>query len=269
MDYERDENAEMSTTVEVITLTLKIYGSTFLAAFSIYSIIRTKCPLIYNYCNAVPEYNTSLAKQNMSYISWIWKNFQHSDEDIAANCGLTALVLLRFLRMGIKIAAVGIFNSFYLIPVNVFGCSINDNGNVTDNITDNVTDECENIFDRVELIGLGNLSQGNTRLLATTFAAYVMFGSTMYFIYHEFAWFTSARHVFLSIPRVDNYSVYVAHIPKQFRGDVALLQYFRSVFEPKDVLEAKIALDLYALERKVSYREKVVQRLEVSMCKIS
>ena len=250
MDYERDENAENSTIFEVIRLTMKIYGSAYAVALCTYMVVRPLYPLAYNFLNSVEKYKTELASRHHGHVKWIWKNFEHTDDEIFANSGLTALVLIRFLRMGMKIAWVGIFNSIYLIPVNMFGC-------------ENETDECQKIVDRVERIGLGNLSQANLSLLATTVAAYIIFGSTMYFIYKEFVWFTAARHKFLGQPRPDNYSVYVAHIPKSYRGDTALLQYFRSVFEPEDVLEAKIALDLYVLEKKVTHRANIVQKLEV------
>lgn len=205
MDYERDEAAEKSTTLEVIRLTLKIYGSFFGVAFCIYTVVRPKFPLAYNFCNSVKEYNTNLARNHYGHLKWLWKNLQHSDDEIFDNCGLTALVLIRFLRMGIKVAAVGIFNSIYLIPVNLYGC-------------DDELDECKSISDNIEKIGLGHTRQGSLSLLATTVAAYIMFGSAMYFIYYEFEWFTAARHKFLTQPRPDNYSVYVGHIPKKYRG---------------------------------------------------
>ncbi len=250
MDYERDENAEQSTTVEVIRLTLKIYGSVFLAALALYIVLRPRFPLVFNYNNSVKEHNTKLSRIHFGHITWIWKVFQYNDDEIFESCGLTAVSFLRFLRLGIKVCGVGVLNSLYLIPVNLHGCG-------------SEADECNFISDRVERIGLGHLSQNSLSLLATCFAAYTIFGSTMYFIYNEFEWFTTARHKFLSLPRPDNYSVYVSHIPKRYRGDVALLDYFRGVFDEDDVLQANIALDLYDLERKVAYREKVVQKLEV------
>ena len=205
MDYEKDESAEKSTTLQVIRLTLKIYGSAFGVAFVTYATVRPWFPLAYNFCNSVKEYNTELARNHFGHLKWIWKNLQHSDDEIFDNCGLTALVLIRFLRMGIKVAAVGIFNSIYLIPVNLYSC-------------DNELDECNTIVDSIERVGLGHASQGSWSIMATTVAAYVMFGSTMYFIYNEFEWFTAARHKFLAMPRPDNYSVYVGHIPKQVRS---------------------------------------------------
>lgn len=252
MDYEKDEETERRATFEVIWLTMKIYGSAYAIAFCIYVTIRPRFPSTYNFCNSVEKYKNALAVDHHGHFKWIWKNLKHSDDEILENCGLTAAVLLRFLKLGLKIALIGIFNSFFLIPVNIYGC--NDE-----------TDVCNDILDGVERIGLGNLSNGSLSFLATTVAAYIMFGSTMYFIYYEFQWFTGARHKFLSQPRPDNYSVYVAHIPPRFRGDIALLHYFKEVFDPEDVLEAKIALDIYNLERKVANRENVVQQLEVRL----
>lgn len=46
--------------------------------------------------------------------------------------------------------------------------------------------------------------------------------------------------------------------------DVALMEYFKTVFDDDDVVEAKVALDISNLEQNVATREKYVQNLEVS-----
>ena len=46
-------------------------------------------------------------------------------------------------------------------------------------------------------------------------------------------------------------------------SDTALLEYFRSIFDDDDVLEATVALDLYGLEKKVENRNRALQKLEV------
>ncbi len=265
MDYERDESVENTSTGDVIKLTLKIYGSILAICVFIYVVVRPLFPLCYNFCNSVKEYNTRLSRENFGRVEWIWKILRYSDDEIAQCCGLTAAVFLRFLRLGIKISIVGIFNSIYLIPVNLYGCEDDDVSQFESlsSYSDQQQQQCSSIVDGVERIGLGHLSQGSKSLLATTISAYVIFGAAMYFIYQEFSWFTAARHTFLTLPRVDNYSVYVKHIPKEFRGDAALLAYFQEVFTPEEVLEAKVALDLFILEGKVSRRKNIVQNLEV------
>ncbi len=174
-------------------------------SFCIYVAIRPKFPLAYNFCNSVKEYNTRLSGEHYGHIQWIWKIFQYKDDEIFESCGLTAAVFLRFLVLGLKMSLIGIFNSIYLIPVNLSGCEVEE-------------DKCHELKDDVEHIGLGYVSQGSSKLLATVVATYVLFLSVMYLIYKEFEWFTGARHRFLSMPRVDNYSIYVKHIPMEYRG---------------------------------------------------
>ena len=206
-DYDNSdhESVDQSTTGEVILLSLQIYGSIFLFSFGIYVLVRPWFPLAFNFCNSTREYNTKLAREHYGHIAWVWKIFQYSDEEIFENCGLTAAVFLRFLALGLKVAGIGIFNSIYLMPINLSGCNVEN-------------DECHKINDDIEHFGLGNVSQGNSKIIATTVSAYVIFLSTLYLLHKEFEWFTTARHKFLSMPRVDNYSVYVAHIPMEYRG---------------------------------------------------
>lgn len=123
-------------------------------------------------------------------------------------------------------------------------------------------DACTTLVDKINKISLGNVSASNQRLLATTCAAYFMFGTAISLIFKEFKWFTEMRHKFLVKRRPDNYTVYVSHIPKEYRSDVALLEYFRSIFSHEDVLEAKIAVDTHNLEKKIARRLEVVGKLE-------
>ena len=182
-------------------------------------------------------------------LQWIYKVFTFSDDEIFQHCGMSAIVYLRFLRLGFKLCCVGIFNSFYLIPSNLHGCKSNG-------------DECSNLVDKVQQLSLGHVSQGGNNVWATTFAAYVIFGSAMYLIFHEFKWFTEYRHKFCIKPQPENYTVYVAHIPEEYRSDAKLLEYFRTIFSEEDVLEARIALNLTNLEKKVDARTSVLENLE-------
>lgn len=247
-----DEVDENITPTQLIATTFRIYGSIFLVCFTTFLLLRTKFPLTYTYNSRVLGQLTPLSKDTYGVVTWIWKIFTYSDDELFEHCGMSAIVYLRFLRLGCMIAAVGIFNSFYLIPVNLLGCNVR-NGDA---------EECVSLVDKVDQISLGHVSSGSPSLLATTFAAYVVFGSAMFLIYREFEWYRTYRHRFGIKPRPDNYSVYVAHIPIEYRSDVALLEYFRSIFPPEDVIEAKVALDIRNLDKKVAARTKVIGNLE-------
>jgi len=247
-----DEELGKISTTELIASTFKIYGTIFGVCFLVFLILRARFPSVYTF-NSIPREGSTnqLALERHGYVEWIWKIFKYTDDEIFQNCGMSAMVYLRFLRLGLKLAAWGVFNSIYLIPINVYGCR-------------SAEDECTSLSDGVNRASLGNISARNPSLLATTLAAYILFGKAMWYIFREFRWFTKYRHKFLTRPRPDNYTVYVAHIPKLYRSDVALLEYFRSVFSHGDVLEAKIALDIHGLEKKVVKRRKIVQNLEHS-----
>ena len=185
-----------------------------------------------------------------TYVRWIHKIFNYTDDEIFQNCGMSAIVYLRFLRIGVKLCCVGIFNSFFLIPANLHGC------------TDGAGKQCELLLDHVEKIALSHVSAGEDNIWATTVAAYVIFGSATYFIFHEFKWFTEYRHKFCTQARPANYTVYVAYIPKKYRSDIRLLQYFRSIFPRDSVLEARVVMNLNNLEQKVAARKKAAEKLE-------
>ena len=93
-------------------------------------------------------------------------------------------------------------------------------------------------------------------------AAYITFGTTMYLLLKEFEWFTDNRHKFLMerVPR--NYTIYVSHIPPEFRTSGKLRDYFRSCFSHEVVKEAHIGLKIPDLEGVSGERDAIVNNLE-------
>ena len=254
--YHSDRYLELSdselnnvSTSQLIATTFKVYGSVFGICFILFLILRATFPTVYAFNSTARGQLTDLSKDRHGYVNWIWKIFQTTDEEIFHSCGFSAIVYLRFLRLGFKLSAWGIFNSIYLIPINLYGCQDSD-------------DPCFSLADAFNRFSVSNISANNPSFLATTFAAYVIFGKAMHYIFQEFRWFTEYRHKFSIKKRPDNYTVYVAHIPEEYRSDIALLEYFRSIFSHDDVLEAKIALDIFNLDKKVARRNTVVKKLE-------
>lgn len=245
---------ESISTANVVALTFKIYGSTFLCLFILFIIIRPWYPLTYNYCNSVATFKTPLNQNHFGHIKWIWKVFQFSQNDVFAHCGMDAIVIIRFLSIGLKLSLIGVLNSIYLIPVNLSACNVLA-----------VNDLCTSVTDTVDRLGVGNVPKSSTSLLASIFAAYVLFISAMFLILNEFKWFTLHRHKVLSERRPDNYTVYVARIPKQYQSDVALKEYFQKMFSAGDILEARVALSVPNLDKKIASRNKLMSRLERSL----
>ncbi len=218
----------------------------------VFLVLRNLFPVVYAFNSTPCGRQTALAKDRHGCFSWMWKVFHIEEDEIFECCGFSALVYIRFLKLGLKLAGWGVFNSIFLIPINIFGC-------------DDEGDPCYSFEDAVDRASLGNVSMGNPSLIATTVAAYIVFGKAMQYIFKEFRWFTKYSHKFSIQPRPDNYTVYVAHIPVEYRRDMALLEYFRSIFSHDDVLEATVALDIFGLDLDVAKREPVVKNLEHSI----
>jgi hypothetical protein len=258
-----DEVPESLTPSGIIISTFKIYGSIFLVLFVVFLFLRTRFAITFTYNSRVYEHMTPLSEHRFGAIQWIYKIFTFTDEQIFDHCGMAAIVYLRFLRLGFKMSCVGIFNSFYLIPSNLHGCeddAYDDDAVLNQTVTNKTF--CYDLTDPVEKIALGHLSPGSHNVWATTIAAYVMFGAAMYFIFEEFEWFTEFRHKFLTQLRPDNYTVFVSHIPEEYRSDLKLKMYFQKIFGDESVVDARLGRDIKALEHKVAARDKIVEQLE-------
>lgn len=230
---------------EILRTTLRVYGGLFLLLMAVFCFVRKRHPSAYNVLGSVEEFRTPLSAETFGSVSWMWKVFSISDEDMFEHCGMDAAAFIRSLRFGMKVACVGMFNSIYLIPT--YATSGDRNG---------ATD------DRLERAGLGFVKSTSNSLLAATIAAYIVFGATMKLILMEFEWFTENRHRFLARPRPDNYTIYVANIPEEYQSDAELRRYFARVFSAEALLDVRVALDIPQLEKKVTEREAIVAKLE-------
>lgn len=99
-----DQELAKQTTSEVVIYSFKIFGSMFAGIFILFLFLRTKFPLVYTYNTVVPEHRTRLSENAHGWFKWIYKIFQHSDEEIFEHCGMTAIIYLRFLRIGLKVS---------------------------------------------------------------------------------------------------------------------------------------------------------------------
>jgi len=259
VDSQIDPVPDTVTPTQLIADTFKIYGSIFAICFTIFVFLRLKFPLTYTSNSQLLSQVTPLASdasvQSGIIIAWIPKIFRYTDDELFEHCGMSAVVYLRFLLLGVKISAVGVLNSVYLFPVDMYGCNSSSSSGGNE-------EECVNLEDVIDRMSLGHVSSGSPSLIATTVAAYIVFGSALYLIYKEFEWYRTYRHKFCVNPQPDNYSIYVEHIPIDFRNDASLQGYFESIFSAEDVVEARVALDIRNLDKKVALRKKAIEKLE-------
>lgn len=231
----------------VVISTLRTYGSIYLILIVIFCILRNRFPRTYNVRSWAPDIQTGLAKDFFGSVSWCWRVWFVGDDDFREQCGMDALSFVRILRFGLRLAFVGAFNSVWLIPV--YG-------------TSPIIEANEHITDPLAMLTVGYVPAGSPRFIATVIAAYIQFGVMMYLLLKEFEWFTENRHKYLMALEPRNYTVYVSHIPAEYRSSAKLADYFRSCFSPGAVLEAHIALKIPRLEKQFKIREKLVNKLE-------
>lgn len=254
------DEASTVTQTETLRTTCEIYVSIFAGLFLIFILVRPKYPRFYNIKKSYANLSTPIAQESYGHVSWMWKVFtQFSYEMIADQCGMDAVTTIRLLEFGVKLSAVGIFNSIYLMPI------YSSMGNMT-SVT-NLASDYQNItqaYDPVVAVSLSNLPQGSSAAYATTFSAYIFFGFAMYFIAKDFQWFTSLRHDFLSKERVQNYTVYLSGLPKELQSNAAIHDYFSHCFSHNENIVADVALALKIpnLEKKTQKRDKILPKLE-------
>jgi hypothetical protein len=238
------------TDAQVIKDTLRVYGSAFGLMIFAFCIVRKRYPRLYIVRRWAPKVQCELAQQDYGFLSWMWKVYGPTDEEILDQCGMDSLCFLRVIRFGLKVSSVGIFNSIWLLPVYA---------------TAEESDETANVQDPVEEVTTSNLPSMSPRFIGTVVGAYFVFLYSMYLILHEFEWYTKHRHAFLSKPKPRNYAIYVTGIPKEYRSSRLLLDYFRSCFPRGTVLEAHVAMDIPNLCKQVAYRDVLVAKLEHAM----
>ena len=102
---------------EVLITSLRVYGSVFAGLFVAFVIGRHFFPKAFLVLRESEEEATELSRRTFGSISFLWKIFGVTDEEIFDQCGMDAIVFIRTLRFAMRVAAMGVFNGFYLFPV--------------------------------------------------------------------------------------------------------------------------------------------------------
>jgi hypothetical protein len=170
-----------------------------------------------------------------------------TEDELMHECGLDALCFLRVLKCGVRISLLGVFNAIWLMPLYAGA----DTSGETEFITDSIIE-----------VTISHVPSGSKRLIATTIAAYLIFGYTMYLILKEFDWFIEQRQKFLKRPVARNYAIYVQGIPPEYRTNGSLVNFFRQCYSEDTILDAAVRVNTPNLTKVVADRDSVVANLE-------
>lgn len=241
---EEQEDEDLSDS-NILRETFMIYGPLFVVIWLALCCLKKKCPKAYNLRRWAPKLQCALAQQQYGFISWSWRVYGVSDEDILNQCGMDALCLCRAACYGEKLALIGTLLSVFLLP-----------------IYRTANPEEDDTVDRVVRLTIANVPEGSNRLYAAVVASYIFYFSAWYLILKDFHWFHRNRIKFQSQPKPRNYSIFVRGVPVELRSNQALSEFYQQLFSKDSVYQSSVALNIPHLQREVAQREKVVQKLE-------
>ena len=216
--------------LEILRSTLSFYGTIFAVSFVSFLIGRKTLPKVYFVLADSKEESTDISQGTFGTIDWMWKIFTRvSDEDIYEQCGFDSICFIRMLVFGMKVSMVAVLNGIYLFPVYA---------------------KSGGPYAELEAVTLGNVPEGSPRLTAATIACYFVYGFALILLYREVAWYGTYRHKYISKPRVENYSIYLKHIPGDMRTNKDLEAFFRNMLGRKDeVINAQVVLQTQKLDK--------------------
>ncbi|TDH68696.1 hypothetical protein CCR75_005172 [Bremia lactucae] len=182
---------------------------------------------------------------------WIYANYRVSDDDIFQRYGLDTLTFLRFLKLGQKLALVGVGCSVVLFPLYA---------------TAEHQLNMQASIDPLTRISMSNLPERSVRLWAPTVVAIVMSTYAMRLLIIEYKLYVCYRHEVLGRMEAPQYSVLINDLPLHLRTHQTLEKYMSKIF-PSSIRNVYVALECATLETLVDRREKARNRLEHALAK--
>lgn len=156
-----------------------------------------------------PELPTSL-------FGWIWPLIKISDEDMLTNVGLDALLMLKFVTMGIKIFAVcTIFGIIVFVPITM---------------TSDYT-RLGNETSPLDRLSISVIEPDSNKIIAYLIFAYVFTFVTFFFLnrnYNNYI-YLRAKYLLKQSKSMVSRSVIVTGIPDHLRSDQALADYYENL----------------------------------------
>eukprot|EP00980_Cylindrotheca_fusiformis_P012968 scaffold3236_cov66-Cylindrotheca_fusiformis.AAC.34 len=180
--------------------------------------------------------------------NWIADAWAVDQDELRKSVGLDTYMYLRFLVVGARIAAMGIFFSIFLIPIYATG---ENRGKSTIE------------FNRLTL---ARVEQGSNRLWASLVFWCLFVAIILRELWNEWKVFTEHRQEFLAhgdtdVNRESRYAIRVESLPETNKTDRTLAARFEESL-PGKVREANVFLDVDALEKKIAERQDAIVQVE-------
>ncbi|CEG35776.1 hypothetical protein L914_11304 [Plasmopara halstedii] len=243
-------NANPSGTVKT---SASIYFPILTAGFLLFECLCRRFRAVYD-CRHEEEkiFSASLYTRSGKIFRWVYANFCVSDDEVLHRCGLDTLTLLRFLRLGQKLALLAVGCSIVLFPL--YATAVQP-------LTSRVS------IDPLTRISMSNLPERSDRLWAPTVVAFVMSTYAMKLLIKEYKVYVSCRHDVMGRMEAPQYSVLVNDLPLHLRTRQTLERYMSKIF-PSSIRNVYVALECATLNALLNRREKSRNDLEhaLAMC---
>ncbi|KDO18856.1 hypothetical protein SPRG_15855 [Saprolegnia parasitica CBS 223.65] len=228
-----------------IVTSMQIYLPMLLVSVIAFELLRRPHPVAFACRRRAARTASTLSSASFGFLRWVLPVMKVSDDAIVELCGLDALVLLRFLRLGRKLACCGIILSIVLLPVYA------------------TADWTSSTLDMLDREGITGLKPGDPRLWASLLSMYVLSFYTMHLLLllAEYKAFVRRRHAFLSKPDVQQYSVVINDLPRSLRTREALTKYLKYLF-PTSLQAVVLSVECGHIEALVASRELFRMKLE-------
>ncbi|KAL3427245.1 DUF221 domain-containing protein [Phlyctema vagabunda] len=255
---EGDPNVGSARTPDPVSLqgvvsTLILTGLPALAYFALFLILRKTQRRFYaprTYLGTLREEERTPALPT-GYLNWFVQFWKIPDVYALQHQSLDAFLFLRFLRMTVVIAFVGLCITWpVLFPINITGGGVRK---------------------QLDILSMGNVDtdaqSGKNRLYAHAGCAYLFFGFVLFLVTRESIYYINLRQAFLLSPvygnRISSRTVLFTSVPKLYLDEAKL----RKVFGDS-VKRIWLTADSSKVDDLVEERDKVAYKLEAAEVKL-
>ncbi|UIZ24349.1 hypothetical protein KXD40_008646 [Peronospora effusa] len=291
--------AEQVTTqaaANVLLTSITVFFPLFLVLILLYEMLRPRVPHVYSPENHV---NFPESKQH-KFLSWVPFVWRINEAEVAKKCGLDAWVLLRFMKMGRKVALLCVLCSLALFPMYFFTAAVFEvqkrhellpdgveTANVTittitsmmmimldeellfENNTANILSSDGKVkLDVIDRLTIANVGRDDWRLYFTVLVSYMISIYVMRLLLNEYTVYRKRRHEFLKRKHPQQYSVVISDLPESQRRPQTLQAYLEYLF-PNSVHSVYIGVECAKLEELLGKRQELVYHLYAASLKLA
>ncbi|KAI9912509.1 hypothetical protein PsorP6_006767 [Peronosclerospora sorghi] len=287
----------LQATTNVLLTSVTVYFPLFLLLLLVYETLRPRLPHVYS-----PENNANFPdSKQRTFLSWVPFVWRIDEAHVATSCGLDAWVLLRFIRMGRRVALLGVCCSLALFPMYFITAAVYETQeNVSErplrlsgrpDANDTVTAITSMMIlleaypvvttdshivatdgkvklDVIDRLTIANVGKDDWRLYFTVVVAYLISIFVMRQLHDEYALYRQRRHDFLKRKDAQQYTVVISDLPSSLRRPQTLEAYLNYLF-PNTVHSVYIGVDCAELEKLLEKRRKLVYHLYAANVKLT